>query len=150
MAYAAAAEKKKCKPYFLYADMIYATVTDYYGAYPQEEGVDLTTLDDPTALLPNNQRIEYWLKGASSTIRGELGLPDDSQVSLGIFKEWCIDIARYKMDSYNAREDVRQRYEDAIEAIRAMRKENVIDNILYGDTTKDEIKNTPIMSIFCI
>ena len=129
--------------------LTYATLTDYYAAYPQEEGVDLTTLDDSTALLPQNSRIDYWLIGASATIRGELGLPDDSTVTLGIFKEWCIDIARYKMDSYNAREDVRQRYEDAIEAIRQMRKDNVIDNILHGDTTTDAI-DTPTMSIFSI
>lgn len=97
--------------------MIYATVADFILAFGEGEAIELSNLDDPV----NDQLEATTIRGALTTASAEIdsyvrsagySLPLSEVPSVLIGK--CCDIARYRLDRNRAREEVRQRYLDAV------------------------------------
>lgn len=96
--------------------MAYSTAAEFKAAFPEDEVVQITNLDDPTATSSNDDRITEALIRASSEIDSYVGIAVGlplASVPL-VLKGKELDIARYYLDSYDPREDVRRRYEDAV------------------------------------
>ena len=105
--------------------MTYATQQDMIDSFGNSEIVELTNLENPAAVAINSVPLDQALGDASSLINGYLAsnyvlpLPDPYPTILtGI----CCDIVRYKLDKNRQREDVRQRYEDAISFLKDVAK----------------------------
>lgn len=96
--------------------MTYLTLASMIALFGTQEMLELSQLHDPDATEPDNERIQANIDSAeaeaNSYLAGRYSLPF-ALVPL-VLKEKVADIARYKLDSIRAREDVRQRYEDAI------------------------------------
>jgi phage gp36-like protein len=96
--------------------MAYATQQDFVDAFGESEAVMLTNLDDASATAINPVPLDRALVDASALIDTYCGsryrLPL-SPLPVAVVP-YCLDIARYRLDRIRSREDVRQRYEDAI------------------------------------
>ncbi len=97
--------------------MNYATVADFIAAFGLDEAIALSNLDDPTAEITDEAIITSALETATADLDSylrsagySLPLPEIPRVLVGK----CCDIARYKLDRNRAREEVRQRYLDAV------------------------------------
>lgn len=102
----------------------YATEAEFIDEIQLTETVWLTNLDDPTVTTVNSNTLNAALISASEIIDTYCGnryqLPlDPLPVAM---KAFCIDIARYRLDRIRSREDVRQRYEDAIRFLEQLTK----------------------------
>lgn len=96
---------------------MYATVTEFELTFGEQEAIDLTNLDNPTASAIDIAVLEHAISLASAEIDTYLRaagytLPLSEIPSALAGK--CLDIARYKLDRNATREEVRQRYLDAI------------------------------------
>jgi phage gp36-like protein len=105
--------------------MAYATVDEFETRFGVTETIELTNLEDPLAESPDLDVLEQALELASEEIDGYLwaasyALPLASPPL--ILREWCLDIARYKLDRNANREDVRRRYDDAIAWFKGLAK----------------------------
>lgn len=104
--------------------MPYATQQDLIDAFSQEEILELSQLDDSAANTIGTANVEAALDDASDLIDSYIGgrytLPLSSTPR--VLVRICCDIARYMLDRYNPREDVRQRYEDAIRWLEQVAK----------------------------
>ena len=105
--------------------MAYATVEEFETRFDVTETIELTNLEDPLAESPDLDVLEQALDLASEEIDGYLwaasyALPLSSPPL--ILREWCLDIARYKLDRNANREDVRRRYDDAIAWLKGLAK----------------------------
>ena len=104
--------------------MTYATADQCVEKFGRAEAIDLTNLDDPTAEEIDTIVLSRAIEDASALIdsylSGRYSLPfaDAPQVLI----PRCLDIARYSLDRTSAREDVRQRYEDAIRWLEMVAK----------------------------
>lgn len=104
--------------------MPYATQQDFIDAFQEHEAIMLTNLDRPNATTVDSVPMAAALAAASSIIDGYCGqryaLPLNPLPLVA--KEYCLDIARYRLDRIRSREDVRQRYEDAIRYLEQVGK----------------------------
>jgi phage gp36-like protein len=105
--------------------MAYATVDEFETRFGATETIELTNLEDPLAESPDLDVLEQALDLASEEIDGYLwaasyALPLTSPPL--ILREWCLDVARYKLDRNANREDVRRRYDDAIAWLKGLAK----------------------------
>lgn len=96
---------------------IYATVADFVTIFGETESVELSNLDDATEEIVNDPVVLQALDTASAEIDTYLraagySLPL-SEIPRALIGK-CCDIARYKLDRVRTREEVRQRYLDAI------------------------------------
>lgn len=95
---------------------MYATQAQFIEAFGEPETLMLTNLDSPNTTTVNPVPLDRALTDASALIDSYLArrylLPLASVPQVLI--PYCLDIARYKLDRIRSREDVRQRYEDAI------------------------------------
>jgi len=95
---------------------MYVTQQDMIDAFGNQELLELTNLDDPSAVQINQINLNRALEDANSTIdsflRNRYTLPLE-QPPKSLTRVGC-DLARYWLDRYQKREDVRQRYEDAM------------------------------------
>ena len=81
--------------------------------FGEQELIELTNLDDPTATTIDDLRLERTLISTDAEINAYIQGSTDP-IFLPILVEKAIDIARYKLESRGEpREDVRKRYEDA-------------------------------------
>lgn len=93
---------------------MYATLAQFLEAFGQDETVTLSNLHDAAAEQVDETVINRALTDASSEIDSYLGgryslpFPSNPPVLIRV----CLNIARYRLDSLNPRDDVRLRYED--------------------------------------
>jgi phage gp36-like protein len=96
--------------------MTYATEQDMIHLFGEKEIVELTNLHDPAAIAIDSVRLvaalEYATGEVDSYLVNHYPLPFLNPPQVLINK--VADIARYHLDSIRSREDVRQRYEDAL------------------------------------
>ncbi len=97
--------------------MAYATIADFETAFGTEEAIALTNLDNPGSIGINSTILNQALADATAEADAYLqaagySLPLPSTPL--ILRNKCCDIARYRLDKNRVRDDVRQRYEDAI------------------------------------
>jgi phage gp36-like protein len=103
----------------------YASTADFVLAFGKDEAVEITNLDNPTACTVDTAKLQRALDDASSEIDSYLlaasyNLPLSS-VPI-VLREKTNDIARYRLDKWRNREDVRQRYEDALQWLMNLAK----------------------------
>lgn len=125
----------------------YATATEFKAAFPADESVVLTNLDDPTAASADDTRITEALTRAQSEMDSYIGITTSlplSSVPL-VVKAKCLDIARYYLDSYQPREDVRQRYEDAVKWLERLAKGQATLGLDSSDT---DFSNTALPTYY--
>ncbi len=102
--------------------MSYATQQDMVDAFGEVEMVELTNLEDTNAQTIHSAVLTRSLDDASSLIdtylqsRYTLPLPSIPRALV----RPCADIARYYLDKTRQREDVRQRYEDALAFLKLL------------------------------
>jgi phage gp36-like protein len=120
--------------------MNYATTADMVELFGNSEMVELTNLDDPGAIAIDQPRLEKALDYASREVDSyltaaqyQLPLPN---VPL-VLRNKVADIARYHLDSYRAREDVRQRYEDAVKWLGLLAQGKV--SLGLDKTTQEQV-----------
>jgi len=98
----------------------YATIEDFREAFTDTEAVALSNLDNPTATQVNITVLDKALESASREIdpylRGRYNLPFATVPSELI--PHCLNIARYRLSSFDPSDDVRQRYEDTLNWLR--------------------------------
>lgn len=98
--------------------MSYCTLAGFTAAFPGEV-VALTNLDDPAATTTDETELQQALDAATAEI--DLYLARRYTLPLStvpeVLVQFCVDIARYRLDRNQPDEDVRQRYEDAIRAL---------------------------------
>ncbi len=101
--------------------MPYATVEDFILEFGNQEAIELSHLDDPEQVGLDRAVLQRALDNATAEIDGYLGgagytLPLTSTPVLLRLK--CCAIARYHLDRVRDREQVRLRYEDALNWFR--------------------------------
>jgi phage gp36-like protein len=124
-----------------------ATVNDFLLAFPESEAIELSDLDDETPASLSSSRLEQGLLNASAEIYFQMRIPvaDTSAAVLArlpIAQVWCINIARYRLDSYAPRDDVRQRYEDSLKQMA-----DYLDQFDGDSGSGSGLGTRPIMSI---
>jgi phage gp36-like protein len=120
----------------------YATASEFIDEIQITETTWLTNLDNPAATTVNYNTLDAALIAASELIDTYCGnryhLPlDPLPVAMRAF---CIDIARYRLDRIRSRDDVRQRYEDAIRFLEQLTKGVVsIGATAFGTSASDQL-----------
>lgn len=102
-----------------------ATVDEFLQTFPALEVVALSDLDNPQRLTADTDRIQKALEDATSEILLKLGNLPATDEQITALKtntprsvRWCLEIARYLLDTYAAREEIRTRYRDVIAQIK--------------------------------
>jgi phage gp36-like protein len=101
---------------------MYGTASQFIEAFGEPETVMLTNLDTPMATVVNPVPLNRSLVDGAALIdsyllrRYQLPLTVTPQVLI----PYALDIARYRLDRIRDREDVRQRYEDAIKWLESV------------------------------
>ncbi len=107
--------------------MPYATPQEFIEKFGRDQAIALTNLDDPSAEEVDLTALNRALTDASAQIdsylAGRYALPFASVPQVLIPK--CLDLAHYALDRYAAREDIRQRCEDAIRWLELVAKGTV-------------------------
>lgn len=102
---------------------MYGTPVLFVEAFGRPETVMLTNLDTPNALTIEPVPLDRALTDAAALVDSYIGrryqLP--LAVTPQILIPYALDIARYRLDRIRNREDVRQRYEDAIRWLEGVR-----------------------------
>lgn len=120
----------------------YASSSDFIAAFPTEEVIALSNLDDPSASVADTDRITDALDRAESLMNSYIGIVETLPLSSVpvVVQALCLDIARYFLDVYRTREDVRQRYEDAIQWLERLAKAEVSLGLnADGDTLASDV-----------
>jgi phage gp36-like protein len=103
--------------------MNYANQEDMINLFGEPEVIELTNLDNPNSETIDTTRLDQALDYASREVDSYLQVAQ-YQLPLTSFplvlRNKVADIARYHLDSYRAREDVRQRYEDAVKWLQML------------------------------
>jgi phage gp36-like protein len=120
---------------------MYGTATEFEEAFGVPETVMLTNLDTPNATAVNPVPLTRALTDAAALIDSYIGrrylLP--LSVTPQVLIPYALDIARYRLDRIRDREDVRKRYEDAIEWLKLVAKGTL-------DLGTDVLLNTPVVA----
>jgi phage gp36-like protein len=98
--------------------MPYATKNEFVEAFEERETVELTNLEDPTAITINTVRLDRALIDGASEIDSYLWryqLP--LSASIAWFKPCNLDIAIYRLYQHQVPDDVRNRYLDWIKKL---------------------------------
>lgn len=101
---------------------MYLTPAKMAELFGPEEILHLTNLYDPDATAPDNSRTSSAIDWAASIINSYLSTLYSLPLSTTpVALESCAaDLARYQLDSIRPRQDVRQRYEDAIKWLESV------------------------------
>lgn len=124
--------------------MQFAQVADFIAAFGQDEALALTRLDEPEAEEIKAELINRALvlasdEAASFVTAAGYQLP--LVVLPGILTQKTLDIARYRLEHINARDDVRKRYEDALTWLMMLAKGTVNLGIPKGlDADADAVE----------
>ncbi|MEX0271393.1 gp436 family protein [Leptolyngbyaceae cyanobacterium UHCC 1019] len=104
--------------------MPYATQQQFIDAFGRDEAIQLTNLEDSTAeeidVVPLNRALTDASSMIDTYLGGKYTVPFTTVPAVLI--PHCLNIARYYLDRNSAREDVRQRYEDAIRWLEQLAK----------------------------
>ena len=107
----------------------YATHQDFIDAFGYEEVVQLSNLWDASATEINSGNLNRNIADAEALTNGMIATCPSVRALMPfvdpkppLLKGYVLDIARYRMDSIQAREDVRKRYEDAIAQLKLIGK----------------------------
>ena len=118
------------------------SVEGFKAAFYQVETVELTNLDDPDALVTQDASIEAAIVDALDEYRVlSKGLLDENEIPVS----YVYDIARYRLDYLDPREDVIRRYRTAIDFINDRYK--IAASASGEGTGVGTVDTTP--SIFC-
>jgi phage gp36-like protein len=97
--------------------MAYSTVEEFALYFGDRESIQVSNMDNPNATTINRVAIESALNVASEEIDGYIrtaGYAVPIVPSPSVLGPKCCDIARYRLDNYRTREEVRQRYMDSV------------------------------------
>ena len=94
--------------------MPYALKSDMLEEFDEQELIQLTDRDIPTAGAIVDAVLTRALTGASAEIDGYLVRYSGQTLTLPILTRYACDIARYRLYRSGAPEEVRNRYRDAI------------------------------------
>ena len=105
----------------------YATIADFVTAFGTDETIMLSNLDDPSSVVIVESVIQRRLDDSSAEIDTYLqaagyNLPLPSTPV--VLRNRCCDISRYYLDRIRMREDVQQRYKEAIAYLKDLVKGN--------------------------
>ncbi|MEI6065244.1 MAG: DUF1320 domain-containing protein [Pseudanabaena sp. ELA748] len=101
----------------------YATQQDFIDAFGETEIIQLTNLYLATATTINTAKLTQCQEDAKALIDGMISTCPSVAAQMPfvaippLLRSYELDICRYRMDSVQAREDVRKRYEDAIKQL---------------------------------
>ena len=102
--------------------MSYATIADFLDGFDLQEAIALTNQADPTATTVDETELQAALDNASAEIDlyvgGRYDLPLTNPPAF--LSQICLDVSRYRLEHGIPREDVRQRYEDALRKLEAI------------------------------
>lgn len=102
--------------------MSYSTIADFLDGFDLQEAIALTNQADPTATTVDETELQAALDNASAEIDlyvgGRYDLPLTSPPAF--LGQICLDISRYRLEHGIPREDVRQRYDDALKKLEAI------------------------------
>jgi phage gp36-like protein len=107
--------------------MSYATIDDFVMAFGDEETIALSNLDEPNSPVMNAVVIQRRLDDATAEIDTYLQAAGYSLPLAAVpvvLRNRCCDIARYYLDRIRMREDVQQRYKEAIAYLKDLVKGN--------------------------
>ncbi len=104
--------------------MSYLTAIEFIQRVGEAEAIELTNLDNPSAIAVNTTRLELALTDATSEINGYLANRYDVPLINipGFIKLYCLDIARYRLAENNAPEAYKQKYDTAIARLKDIEK----------------------------
>lgn len=105
--------------------MPYASIADFTTAFGHDEAIALTNLDNPQIEVIGTAMLTRALDDATALIDGYLSIAGYTlpiTPAPPILLGYCCDIARYKLDRNQARDEVRMRYEDAISWLKDVAK----------------------------
>ncbi|MHC5939244.1 gp436 family protein [Nostoc sp.] len=104
--------------------MQYATPLDFENQIGTQETIELTNLDDPSAITVNSDRLSQILDTASGEINSYLATRYSIPVAPipNILKTYCIDIAWYRLAQNNTPEQYATRYTNAIARLKDIEK----------------------------
>jgi phage gp36-like protein len=98
--------------------MSYATPSDYLRIITQDEAIESSNLDDPSAMLADGADLIERLALASAEIDGYLAVrfrvPIATLVSVPFLRQACVYIAWYNGERYGIREHVQIHYDRII------------------------------------
>lgn len=103
--------------------MTYTTQQDFIDAFGEQEIIQLTNLYLATATAINAAKLTQCQEDAKALIDGMISTCPSVAALMPfatippLLRSYELDICRYRMDSVQAREDVRKRYEDAIKQL---------------------------------
>ena len=103
----------------------YATAADFVAMYGEIEAIELTELENPEATTYNTAMIEMAIEQATGelnayyAVRYELPLSEPYPKATQI---QTLVIARYRLDKYRRREDVRLEYESVLRQLEWLAK----------------------------
>lgn len=101
----------------------YATQQDFIDSFGEREVIMLTNLFAPTATAINTAKLTQCQEDAKALIDGMISTCSTVAAQMPfatvppLLRTFELAICRYMMDSLQAREDVRKRYEDAIKQL---------------------------------
>jgi phage gp36-like protein len=103
---------------------MYATPQDFIDAFGEPETIQLTNLDNPDTSIVNLVPLNKALVDASGIIDMYVAnrYVTPLVVVSTVINGYCLDIARYRLDRINPRDDVRLRYEDALKQLQLVTK----------------------------
>lgn len=103
---------------------MYATVAEFEEEIGTDETVQLTNLDNPSAITINVTRLEKTLLAATGEINSYLATRYAIPVSPipQVLKNYCIDIAWYRLAQNNTPEQFATRYNNAINRLKDIEK----------------------------
>ncbi len=128
--------------------MPYATTSDFIAAFPDDESVELTNLDDPSAIAPVLARIETALSEAEAEINSYVSMVATLPLTTvpQVLKHTAVRIARYRLDAYNPRESVRADYEDATKFLKLVAERKVSLGLDANDEPISASNSLPTIS----
>jgi phage gp36-like protein len=95
---------------------MYCTMARLIELFGEVEMLELSNLHDPAATVVDAVRIQAAIMWASEEINSYIGFRYALPLTTipYVLESKAADMARYQLDSLQPREDVRQRYEDAL------------------------------------
>lgn len=127
--------------------MPYLTTSQFIDYFGYQETLELTNLDNPNTNVVNNEKLEASINYAENLINSYLS----RRIAIPVINPPLVlqnltaDIARYQLDLYGAREDVKYRYEQALYWLKDFAK-GLVDLGLQLDDLGSEIEVTDARS----
>lgn len=126
----------------------YATEQQFIDQFGQQETIQLTNLEDPSAVAVDTAVLQAALDRATEEIDSFIVQRYDLPlVVLPVtLVQACMDIARYRLDNNSTRDNVEKRYDDAIRWLRWIAEGKVSLNVPVaeeGEAAGDVIHSAP-------